>query len=399
MVGRDATKATMGQGAKQRMKRSRLCSRVAILATWTAVLFFKGFVFFPASGFLPSSSSTRSGGGVTAFAKPSTTSSNESARDVESTDNGKRRKKKKNKYASHSKVADSSKDPLEALMEESLAKNEDIQRERDARKKRVDTDPRRVVDGRSSGKRSSSVSSDGVAESRVRNKMEFPPTDTIDPYDPTTYGFTELGVVTAPHGVRGELRLTLTTRLPEERLRPPPGGVVRHLRLPNRRSPREVRLTSGRPRSDEEWLVSLAGVGSRDAAARLRGAVLYAHEDDRPSVEEGEEWLLRDLVGSEVYAVTDDDASSGARVGRVVGIVLAEEIGSVPGLGNDLLEIAVTPGDEKGELVLVPFVRELVPRVDVEAKTIFVDPPPGLLDLTYVRQENVKIKGYLPPGR
>jgi len=47
--------------------------------------------------------------------------------------------------------------------------------------------------------------------------------------------------------------------------------------------------------------------------------------------------------------------------------------------GQDLLVIA-GDGDRSGAEILVPFVAQLVPEVDVAAGRLVIDPPPGLLD-------------------
>lgn len=328
------------------------------------------------------------------------------------------RREKKNKYAKFSKADKNKKsdhtsmDPLDRLMEESQQKNQDLQEEQRRKKEgRASRDPQRL--DRSSPSPQASSSDNAV---RTRNKRSFPPTTEIDPYDPTTYGFTELGTILGPHGVHGEMKIDAATFFGQERLCPPE-PLTRHLKMPNRRSPREVTLLAGRLQTDNIYLVRLEGVRDRDAARKLRGAVLYAREEERPvDLHEGE-YLLSDLVGCEVfldeaYEGDDDDDDdneedlAGAFVGTVVGIVLADEMCSIPGLGSDLLEISLPRSNVDGvrhsfedELVLVPFVKQLVPRVDQDAREIYVDPPPGLLDLTYVRQDNVKIKGYLPPGR
>ena len=51
------------------------------------------------------------------------------------------------------------------------------------------------------------------------------------------------------------------------------------------------------------------------------------------------------------------------------------------------------------DLVLIPLVPEIVPRIDLSSKIIQITPPPGLLDLIYVREEKVIIKGFLPPAK
>ena len=45
--------------------------------------------------------------------------------------------------------------------------------------------------------------------------------------------------------------------------------------------------------------------------------------------------------------------------------------------GQDVLAVRTPDGRE----VLVPFVAEIVPVVDVDAGVVEVDPPPGLLDV------------------
>jgi RimM protein, required for 16S rRNA processing len=50
----------------------------------------------------------------------------------------------------------------------------------------------------------------------------------------------------------------------------------------------------------------------------------------------------------------------------------------------------------KDEMVLIPLVPSIVPTIDIERGVIYIDPPGGLLDLTYVKEGNVRIKGFLP---
>jgi hypothetical protein len=55
------------------------------------------------------------------------------------------------------------------------------------------------------------VLTDGGGEAaegvRERGLVEFPDETDIDPYDPTTFGFVEVGVVLGAHGVHGELKV------------------------------------------------------------------------------------------------------------------------------------------------------------------------------------------------
>ena len=95
----------------------------------------------------------------------------------------------------------------------------------------------------------------------------------------------------------------------------------------------------------------------------------------------------------------------GNLVGKVVGVVLAEEMCAIPGLLHDQIEVQIIRPNETPkpgqppELVLIPLVPEIVPKIDLENEMVVVDPPEGLLDLTYVREEKVRIKGLLAPAK
>lgn len=62
------------------------------------------------------------------------------------------------------------------------------------------------------------------------------------------------------------------------------------------------------------------------------------------------------------------------------------------------LSLPKRENQKQQELVLIPFVPEIVYLVQLSEKRIYVDPPNGLLDLTYIKEEKVRIKGLLPPG-
>jgi len=332
-----------------------------------------------------------------------------------------RKKMKKNKYSKFSKTDNLKLDPFEALLSESEKKKKQL--EGDISKK----ENQFYV--------SEEFSEGGRDDKRERNKRLFPDNKTIDPYDPTTYGYTELGTILGPHGVYGLLKIASVTDFPERLCKP----GVRQLKAPNRRTPRETRLLEGRHRLKNEYLIKLEGISDRNEAMKLRGFVLYARQEERPEDLEDDEYLISDLVGLDVRLVTgygeddvedeymkdsvedvlessypqneDDDENkrtvtgensvSGKFVGTVGGVVLAEEMCSIPGLGQDLLEVILPRGrlgipSWRDEMVLIPLVPSIVPTIDIERRILYIDPPSGLLDLTYVKEENVRIKGFLP---
>lgn len=292
-------------------------------------------------------------------------------------------RKKKNKYANFSKTSTDI-DPLEAMIAESAVKVQEIDEEKLRKKQAANPKPK----------------------IQPAPKVEFPDNKNIDPYDPSTFGYVEVGIVTGAHGVHGWIKVKSTTDFPKERLCE--AGSIRHLKLPSKRAPRQVTLLQGRPAHQDEYLLQLDDINDRDTAQRLRGSVLYAREEDKVTPQE-EEYLVSDMIGLEVFLDQeadgyDSETGSELFVGTIGGIVLAEDFCSIPGLGHDMLEIVIPRGiggtsSLLDELVLIPMVPQIVSRVDVPGGAVYIDPPTGLLDLTYVRDEKVRIKGFLPPAK
>eukprot|EP00592_Proboscia_alata_P000865 CAMPEP_0194372934 /NCGR_PEP_ID=MMETSP0174-20130528/21353_1 /TAXON_ID=216777 /ORGANISM="Proboscia alata, Strain PI-D3" /LENGTH=421 /DNA_ID=CAMNT_0039151723 /DNA_START=22 /DNA_END=1283 /DNA_ORIENTATION=- len=334
----------------------------------------------------------------------------------------KKSRQKKNKYAKFSNLQTNDLDPHEQMLKEAEEFNKSL-----LLKKRTSQN---VVSATERLKENDPHETEG----RERNKLTFPPPETIDPYDPTTFGFVELGTILGPHGVFGSLKIKSETDFGEERLcvkEQTDGtkgvGVPRYMKPPNKLVPREIRLLEGKLRLHDEYIIRLEGIGTRDAALKLRGAVLFAREEDRPTLDE-DEFLVKDLVGLEVYHLdqreidldsNDDDLresreKSDYLVGIVGGIVIGEEITGVKGLGNDAMEV-ILPYDptklneqqqsltlalksnqqmrKSPDLVLIPFVPQIVPIVDVERNRVYIDPPEGLLDLTYRNEPKTVIRG------
>jgi 16S rRNA processing protein RimM len=201
--------------------------------------------------------------------------------------------------------------------------------------------------------------------------------------------------------VHGWLKVRCTTDFPVERLCT---AGIRHVKPANKRAPRQVVLLDGRQCYGDEYLIQLDQVDNRDTAQKLRGALLYVRIEQKDSVNETapDEYLVSDLVGLEVFLQPCDNGKK--YVGIVGGVVFAEEFCSIPGLGHDYLEIILPRGvggarSLRDEMILIPMVPQLVPLVDVKAGLIYIDPPEGLLDLKYVKEDKTRIKGFLPPAK
>jgi 16S rRNA processing protein RimM len=166
-----------------------------------------------------------------------------------------------------------------------------------------------------------------------------------------------VGRVVRAHGITGELAVDVRTDSPDRRFAVE--AVVR-ARLRDG-SLRELTVASARPHGGRV-LVRFAEVVTRDVAETLRGALLYADSADLPPPENPDEFYDHDLEG--LAAVLGD--------GMLVGTV--RQVVHVP--GGELLVVERSGGGE----VLVPFVRAIVPEVDMAGRRIVLDPPEGLLE-------------------
>lgn len=286
----------------------------------------------------------------------------------------KRRKKKANKYQQFSKINQDA-DPLETLIAESEQKNELLLQQKQTNRLPLAAQQQQAM----------------ITET----PRAFPNTATIDPYDPSTFGYITLGTIQGAHGVQGWVKVRAAAELTDATILRnsfTAAGMV-HVRLPNKRAPRATVLLQGKATTNDQFVVHLQNIQDRDQAATLRGAVLYIRHEQLPSETVADEYNVADLVGMPVFLNDNSDAY----VGIVAGIVFGEDISSIPG-GHDYIELLLSRSDVpsyKDELVLIPFVPQLVPVVDLEQRRIQIDPPTGLLDLTYVRSDKVRVKGFL----
>ncbi len=164
-----------------------------------------------------------------------------------------------------------------------------------------------------------------------------------------------VGRIGRAHGIKGEVTVDVRTDEPEDRL--PPGAVL--VTDPEAVGPLTVR--TGRVHSGR-LLLTFDGVDDRTAAEALRGTLLLVDIDPAVSPADEDEWYDHQLVGLD--AVLAD--------GRVLGTV--REVLHLP--GHDVLAVDRAGGLE----LLVPFVHEIVPEVDLGGRRLVVEPPPGLLD-------------------
>lgn len=155
------------------------------------------------------------------------------------------------------------------------------------------------------------------------------------------------------HGLRGEVTAQVRTDSPDERF---VAGAVFVTEPP---SAGPLTLECARDHSGV-LLLRFVGVTSREDAEALRNTELLV---DVVASAEPDAWYEHELVG--------------LRAVHVNGSVLGEVIRLDAGAAQDLLVVRPSGGPAE---VLVPFVRALVPEVDVAGGQVVLDPPGGMFD-------------------
>ena len=196
-----------------------------------------------------------------------------------------------------------------------------------------------------------------------------------------------VGRIGRPHGIRGEVVMGVRTDEPDLRFAvgavldfertlsagtapagPAPDGPAPDGPAPDGPAPdgREQLTVEATRWHSGQLLVAFAGITDRTAAGELTGGWLSVDSSQLPETGDPDEFRDHELIGLSVRTAA----------GQALGVV-----SDVLHYGQDLLVIRRAPQpDGPDRESLVPFVKAIVPEVDLGAGVIVIDPPPGLLD-------------------
>jgi 16S rRNA processing protein RimM len=157
-----------------------------------------------------------------------------------------------------------------------------------------------------------------------------------------------IGRIVAAHGLRGEVKVALTTDRPDKM------AEIRRVYLNGGSEPQRVSAFRLRG-NDREALVKLQGVNDRDSADRLRGATLQIRGNQLPPPEPGA-FFHYQILG--LRAVDE----SGQELGRVTDIIDAGEV--------DVYVVTAADGRQQ----LFPALLDVVLAIDPPAGRMLVRP-------------------------
>jgi 16S rRNA processing protein RimM len=157
-----------------------------------------------------------------------------------------------------------------------------------------------------------------------------------------------LGVIGAPHGVRGEARVKSFTAEPL--------GLCDFSPL-FLEDGRVMEVAGGRLLKDDMLVLRFKGIADRDAIAALTNRQLVVDRAHLPATADEDEFYHADLIGLAARNAT------GANFGTIIAI---HDFGA-----GDVLEIRPSGG---GATWLLPFTKAAVPRIDLGARAAIIDP-------------------------
>ena len=168
-----------------------------------------------------------------------------------------------------------------------------------------------------------------------------------------------VGRIGRPRGVRGETFVEPWTDDPDQRFAV--GSVL--TTEPAAVGPLTVAAMS---LASGKLVVRFEQSESRESAEALRGTRLMVTTGQRAPLTDPDDFYDTDLIGLAARTL------AGADLGAVTDVLHAG--------GADYL-VLTREGGQAGREYLVPFVRAIVPEVDLAGGRVVVDPPDGLFDI------------------
>lgn len=163
-----------------------------------------------------------------------------------------------------------------------------------------------------------------------------------------------VGRIGKPHGIRGEVTIEVRTDEPE--LRFAPGSLVYSEANPKK----SFKVVSSRWHSGT-LLIDFAEIPDRNTAEVVRGTILMSEIDENELPIDEDEYYDRQLIGLVVE-------QAGEAIGEITDVL------HLP--SQDVFAIALDAGGE----MLLPFVRQFVPEINLEQGFVVITPPVGIVE-------------------
>lgn len=165
--------------------------------------------------------------------------------------------------------------------------------------------------------------------------------------------FLEIGQIVSTHGVKGELRVNPWCDTPEFMKK------FKTLYF-DENGEKAVKVTACRPHGNIV-ILKLEGIDTVEQAQKLRNKVLFMSRKDA-KIKKGD-WFIQDLIGCTVYDTDDNSIIYGT-------LTDVAQTGA-----NDIWYI-----NKNGKEYIIPAIKDVVIKVDVENDSIFIRPLKGIFN-------------------
>ena len=170
-----------------------------------------------------------------------------------------------------------------------------------------------------------------------------------------------VGLITSCHGINGQVKVKSLSDFEERFLKP----GIRWLQKENE-PPSKIKLTSGYKQPGKEtFIIKFEGITTRNNAEQLKNYKILVEPNKLPKLKK-EEFHLLELINLQVKILENDELKI---IGKVINLENEK---------NNLLIVELFQNQKK---VLVPFVKEIVPVIDIKNNFLIINPPNGLLEL------------------
>ena len=170
-----------------------------------------------------------------------------------------------------------------------------------------------------------------------------------------------VGLITSPHGINGKVKIKSLSDFEERFTKPGIRWIQKEKELPS-----ELEIISGfKQPGKESFIISFKGISTRSQAEKLKKCKILVKKNDLPKLNK-EEFHLSELINLQVKISENKELKI---IGKVINLENEK---------NNLLVIELFKEQKK---VLIPFVKEIVPLIDIKNNFLVINPPKGLLEL------------------
>ena len=170
-----------------------------------------------------------------------------------------------------------------------------------------------------------------------------------------------VGLITSCRGINGQVKIKSLSDFEERFIKP----GVRWLQKEDE-PPSKIKLTSGfqQPGKDT-FIVKFQGINNRNHAEQLKNYKVLVKTNKLPKLNK-EEFHLLELINLQVKTLENEEF-------KIIGKVIDLE-----NERYNLLAIRLFKNQKK---VLVPFVKEFIPLIDLKNNFLIIKPPKGLFEV------------------